>query len=362
MSFVPYEDLRKNFSLALGFGLVGTSILTFGDFNPLASMAPPIIAMVFYYLWFQDKSRLQSQVEQFADSFYYLGFLFTLGALAVSLIPWAFDSVAITPESVISKLGIALLTTIIGLGGRVYLTQFLASEEEAIADIQKKLRDGSRALAAELDLIVENFRDIRKKGSAELEAMIEQSSQTMQKSIVAASAGLSKSLEDFNSAVKDLSFDLKSTKTTVSDFRVSLSSTSASANQLMQELGTLANLAGTYQDRFKATLDGLNSISTSTEAFLNKLESLDDASSKFENLSQVTSQLTQAINKAAQALGKSANDLQQITSSANEYAKQLATRNHQHDRTLAKSVEMIQQTQESLVEAVKIATHKLDNS
>jgi len=260
MSFVPYEQLRTNFARAIIIGVIGTSFFTFVGGNPMLSMAPPIIVMILYFLWYKDKTNLESQVEQFADSFYYMGFLFTLAALAISLIPWAFESSQITPENVISKLGIALLTTIIGLGGRVYLTQFLVSEEEAIADIQKRLRDGSRSLAAELDLIVENFAEVRERASAQIQEMVEDGGKALKEGIDNATKSMSKSTEDFEVGMSTVSTDLASAAKTISEFRQGVASISVSTEKFKNKLDETSDLAEKYGGQFNDSMNKLHGV------------------------------------------------------------------------------------------------------
>ena len=362
MSFVPYDQLRTNFARAIIVGLIGTFVFTFMDVNPMLSMAPPIVTMVLYFLWYRDKSNLESQVEQFADSFYYMGFLFTLGALAISLIPWAIDSATINPEQVISKLGIALLTTIIGLGGRVYLTQFLVSEEEAIADIQKRLRDGSRSLAAELDLIVENFAKVRKTASKQIEKMIEDGGDALRKALDEASDSMSTSLTTFEEGMSGLTSDLQTVSSTISEFQEGVASVSASTDTFKTKLDTTSDIAGKYGEQFEASVEQLNRIGQKLEDHIGNLQSLGEATNTINELAASLERLQTAISRSEQAISRSSNELLQITDVAKSETAQLTKRNERYEMALRDSVKMIDKTKESLAEAVKITTHNIENS
>ena len=97
----------------------------------------PLASMAFYYLMYHfTKVKTYEFTVSFADSFYYLGFVYTLSALAFSV--FYFDaSQAHETIRIINNLGIALTTTLVGFFGRTWLINFLvhpgANKEASIS-------------------------------------------------------------------------------------------------------------------------------------------------------------------------------------------------------------------------------------
>lgn len=359
MSFVPYEDLRRNFSIALGFGLIGTAALTLGDFNPLTTMAPPLFAMVFYFLWFRDKSKLQSQVEQFADSFYYLGFLFTLGALALSLIPWALDSTEVTPESVISKLGIALLTTIIGLSGRVYLTQFLVSEEQAVADIQKRLREGARSLASELDLIVENFQSVREKATEQLESMVADAGEQLKESFKLLADDVGTTSERFTSEFAELAENIGAVGNGVTQLNKHVAGLSKTVNGVNEQLTSVEAGADQYSKSVTTFEKSTRAAAETADELKMRLVDVAEAGERFSGIGDAADKLQEAIDGIIGNARSLSENLEKLAQKAEADFDRIANAQDQHELVLRHTVTEIKETNDALSDALKIATHEL---
>ena len=89
-----------------------------------------VILMCTYFYIGKEKNEVYKEIslEQFADSNYYLGFIFTLSSLSISLINISTND-ANTMEILIIQFGIALITTLLGLIFRIFLINFSPSEE-----------------------------------------------------------------------------------------------------------------------------------------------------------------------------------------------------------------------------------------
>ena len=101
--------------------------------------------------------------DDFADGFYYLGFLLTLVALVSTLVridPEAPDLLTV----VLSQFGLALTTTILGLGVRTALRMFAAEPDEPIEVIERA--------QAELKTAVEALRIVLQAASTDMETTL----------------------------------------------------------------------------------------------------------------------------------------------------------------------------------------------
>ena len=82
--------------------------------------------VVYFFLGYKYIKQSSNTRAVFADSLYYLGFLFTFVALVGAMMELSELNIQI----IIGKMGPALTTTVIGMAARIYLTQFEAITEE----------------------------------------------------------------------------------------------------------------------------------------------------------------------------------------------------------------------------------------
>ena len=90
----------------------------------LSALVIPLITMSLYiYLGWNRKDRSLSD-EKFADSCYYLGFLFTIISIVVSLIDMGVKREQLQFDDITLRFGVAMASTALGLAVRVYLVNF----------------------------------------------------------------------------------------------------------------------------------------------------------------------------------------------------------------------------------------------
>ena len=108
----------------------------------------PLAAMVLYFVLGYPSMRITAAKPVFADSFYYLGFLFTFAALLIAITVKGSDITSIT-----SQLGTALSTTIFGMLLRILISHFDPIETEvntAVSDEMANMATQIRRLTEEL--------------------------------------------------------------------------------------------------------------------------------------------------------------------------------------------------------------------
>ena len=119
----------------------------------------PVIIIIIYGFLLAKTKRYQMFGEKAGDNLYYLGFLYTLISLAMSLIQYSLG--ANTIEEIITNFGIALFTTIAGMAGRVIMNQM----REDIVDIETSARvelsDAAKKLRSELMRSIEDINQLR---------------------------------------------------------------------------------------------------------------------------------------------------------------------------------------------------------
>jgi hypothetical protein len=119
----------------------------------------PVLIMIGYasLIWFAKQLRLRD--DQAGDNLYYMGFLFTLTSLGVSL--YQFNA-AHAAEDIVQNFGIAIGSTITGIALRVIFNQMRQDPVEVERVMRLELADAARRVRRELDSTVVEFGYVRR--------------------------------------------------------------------------------------------------------------------------------------------------------------------------------------------------------
>src|ERR1700681_89733 len=119
----------------------------------------PIVIMLAYALliWFARNLRLRD--DKPGDNLYYMGFLFTLTSLGVSLYQFSASRAA---EEIVQNFGIAIGSTIAGIGLRVIFNQMRRDPVEVERMMRLELAEAARRVRRELDSSVVEFAYFRR--------------------------------------------------------------------------------------------------------------------------------------------------------------------------------------------------------
>ncbi|MDE2689842.1 MAG: hypothetical protein OXI49_04960 [Acidobacteriota bacterium] len=151
--------------------------------SALFAVVLPVVLMGSYAVLLVDWPDLRPRYDFAGDNFYYLGFLYTLISLAISL--YQFNTEGAT-NSIITNFGLALTSTILGLAGRILLNQ-PQDEDEAEARAREDLARANRRLRAEMEYSIDEFQQFR----VEARRVFEQ----LDRGVAAAGAALERQLE-----------------------------------------------------------------------------------------------------------------------------------------------------------------------
>ena len=151
--------------------------------SALFAVVLPVVLMGSYALLLVDWPDLRPRYDFAGDNFYYLGFLYTLISLAISL--YQFNTEGAT-SSIITNFGLALTSTILGLAGRILLNQ-PQDEDGAEASAREDLARANRRLRAEMEYSIDEFQQFR----VEARRVFEQ----LDRGVAAAGAALERQLE-----------------------------------------------------------------------------------------------------------------------------------------------------------------------
>jgi ElaB/YqjD/DUF883 family membrane-anchored ribosome-binding protein len=140
----------------VGSGYIILSKLS--DFGAVAVTAVPVLIMLGYaFLLGARPFRLRD--DQSGDNLYYMGFLFTLTSLAVSLYQF---SAAGSAEQIVQNFGIAIASTIAGITLRILFNQMRRDPVEVEATARLELAEASRRVKRELESAILEFGYFRR--------------------------------------------------------------------------------------------------------------------------------------------------------------------------------------------------------
>ncbi len=119
----------------------------------------PVAIMIVYALLIVLARGLRLRDDQSGDNLYYMGFLFTLTSLGVSLYQF---SAARAAEEIVQNFGIAIGSTIAGIGLRVIFNQMRRDPVEVEQTSRLELAEAARRVRRELDSSVVEFGYFRR--------------------------------------------------------------------------------------------------------------------------------------------------------------------------------------------------------
>jgi hypothetical protein len=129
------------------------------NFGAFAVTAVPVLIMIVYALLLGGARLFRLRDDQSGDNLYYMGFLFTLTSLAVSLYQF---SAAGSAEQIVQNFGIAIASTIAGIALRILFNQMRRDPVEVEAAARLELAEAARRVKRELEGTILEFNYFRR--------------------------------------------------------------------------------------------------------------------------------------------------------------------------------------------------------
>ena len=208
--FDQLDDSSVKYAFGLSY-IVGAFVIFFGpNFPGKYTSTIILIALMMAYLlgviFLNKKMNTFVRDEQMGDSFYYLGFLYTLTALAVSLF-----GIEEEINELLKNFGIAITTTLVGLIGRIILSQFRESLDEMKEKSERQISDSARKLNTQLVQSIDILRNQSIAISKNTDKALQDSSSSLRRYMVENSKILQESteksknvIEEFNRQASDI--------------------------------------------------------------------------------------------------------------------------------------------------------------
>jgi len=186
--------------------------------STLVVTAVPLVLMAIYFLTSITLAGFRLHNEQAGDNLYYMGFLFTLSSLGVSLYLFAGET---SIETIVRNFGIAVTSTIAGVTLRILFNQMRRDPIDIERSARYELAEMTRRVRTELDTSAREFSNYRRvsnqmltEGFEEIGRQAEKNGEEIRKVIEAisreaiipiqeAATKLSSIIEDHNRSVTD---------------------------------------------------------------------------------------------------------------------------------------------------------------
>ncbi len=167
-----------------------------GTFGIIISIFMPLFILLAYAIFSSNYRGLSSRKDQIGDNLYYLGFIFTLSALAFSIINIE------DANAVLSNFGLAIWSTLWGIVLRTGYNQLRFDPDDVEEASRLELSEASRRVRVELDETIRQLADFRRasqqminEGFSETKENIDAISGEILKSVIKASEGSTKPIE-----------------------------------------------------------------------------------------------------------------------------------------------------------------------
>ena len=245
-----------------------------GEFTSAFLLTILMVTYLISILVVKKKTNTFIRDEQMGDSFYYLGFLFTLTALVFSLFSLGTDGI----DDLLKKFGVAITTTLIGLIGRIIMSQF----RESLDEIKEKAESQISAAARKLNVQLESSINILREQSI---IIAKNTDKTLQDS----SLSLRRFMEENNKILQD---STNQSKNVIDEFN-------RNAQEISKNLSKI-NIPTNKFQKFEESVDGfVNTLNSLEQGMKNSLaeSEIRKIAEQFKSLSSSISSQSKMLNE-----------------------------------------------------------------
>ncbi|MBY3425508.1 hypothetical protein HFN86_35965 [Rhizobium laguerreae] len=280
----------------------------------------PLLLMATYFLASLLLAGFRLLNEQAGDNLYYMGFLFTLSSLGVSLYLFAGET---SIDTIVRNFGIAVTSTIAGVTLRILFNQMRRDPLDIERSARHELAEMTRRVRTELDSSAREFSNYRRvsnqmlsEGFDEIARQAEKNGEDIRKAIESLSKEAIKPIQE---AAQQLSAIIESHNKTINDSNnnaaAKLTETTGQLSTIIDRFGGAVESVGARLGEIRAPEDVIKieltpvieSIREMTEVHLKRMEA--DAERGRSHIEQ-TRQALQPLQTLEEKLDRIANALE----------------------------------------------------
>ena len=329
VSIQQHKDyLRKGYFWSFLIGSIFILGSTFSKGFDLAFILP-VFVMFAYIRLAKDTARKYHNEQDFADSVYYLGFIFTLISLAAAVISEKLTGGGGSPTETLSFFGTALVTTIYGIGYRSYFMQFTNLSNDPIDIAGVELREETEKFRESVNQLQIKIEEVTEKLTSQLPQKLEDSVNQFDEKFNSASNILSNNMNELVSSTEDIS---RKTKQSFSNLHDSINTSTQNISTMAQTIENASN------ENIKNLSDSTKKVSrvidTSLDSYSNKLSSsIEQMSEATKKVSQVmdtsldsySNKLSSSIEQMSVATSSALSEMKKVQEHISSYSNQLAS-------------------------------------
>ncbi|WP_246621789.1 methyl-accepting chemotaxis protein [Rhizobium laguerreae] len=222
--------------------LIGSAVIWLGKvwgFDIALITAIPV-AMMFLYMTVNMLAGLRVHSEQAGDNLYYMGFIYTLTSLGVSLYKFTGEA---SIEDVVRNFGIAIISTVTGIALRIFFNQMRRDPADIEKAVRHELAEMTRRVRSELDNSAMEFSSYRRtsnqmlsEGFEEIARQAERNGEAVRAAIEAMSA---KAVESIQTTSKQLLITLEESHKNVAHLSETNATNVIQLSRQMEDLATM---------------------------------------------------------------------------------------------------------------------------
>jgi chaperonin cofactor prefoldin len=285
-----------------------------------------LIGLLLAYAAYGYSLRKKSTL-QFADSLYYMGFLWALFALIATFVVW--PAPKLTADAVLTTFGYALVTTFSGMLLRLWVMQFQDTLPDRLVHAEETIDRRVAALTQQINeatMVITSFRD---RAASELGGALQDlvwSLDDVRKTITEQhrtmttmmSTGFESSLKDILGRLAAIQIPQEILTTEVAKLIAALGKRGEDVEKAVQKLEKSLMQAAETVTRFGNSLDG-------SEATKRIGVAVNDLSATIKDRTEEFLKMTTALEKSHTELDSQLNSLQSLRSAFAKVSTQLST-------------------------------------
>jgi hypothetical protein len=317
MKQVPFINTQRLFAVVLGLKIF-SSFLGWLLRSPwLLGFFVPLSLMAAYIILGGRRKALDLSDEKFADTCYYLGFIFTITSIIFCL--FDLPNIGTKIQEIAVRFGAAMVSTVFGLAVRVYLISFRRDVTDSMKDAEDAVLDATQKFAEQLTIAKERLQqfeldvDAAAKSSVErVNLQVENLSKNHSDRLTEFFTDLtSRNQEAFTSAlseVRSASFRLSESVDRYSDnMQGNLASIEAKVGAFTEAIANRLKTTAFPDDYFATHLQApLAQLTTAATVLANNVTEVN------ENVAESSTVLSKALTKMRQKAGAAENSMDMV--------------------------------------------------
>lgn len=295
--------------LFLAFVLAGSAYIIWAKLANMPAFqvtTVPLVLMILYAATLALARYFRLRDDQAGDNLYYLGFLYTLTSLGVTL--WQFK-IEEGGEQIVTNFGVAIASTILGVALRVVFNQMRQDPVEVERVARLELADAARRVKGELDAATFEFSSFRRSIQQILQENLRETREMFER--------LAKEIFDGLKTIPERSAEPLTTAS-----KQSKDTLDKLAANLIEQLQSVGQKLTTQEEKIATATAGVASSLQELEQRLKTMQSPDGIIEI--KLQPFIRGFTKAVNDQSKATGEQMAELQKVIGQFDQSVRQLS--------------------------------------